>query len=97
LARTNRALRAYMGPEARKAEQERTEDLLWAGIGDRTRTYGLRKAYVDAFVGLATSPKAIGRLSSLFSSDSISGEPAQDPAAWDIAARLIELKAPQAE
>jgi aminopeptidase N len=85
LARTDRALRAYMSPEARKGAQH------------RTRTYGLRKAYVDAFIGLATSPKAIRRLNSLFSSDTIAGEPAKDPTRWDIATRLLELKAPEAE
>ncbi|HZM25798.1 MAG TPA: hypothetical protein VFB89_00395, partial [Gemmatimonadales bacterium] len=37
------------------------------------------------------------RLNSLFSADTIAGEPAKDPTRWDIATRLLELKAPGAE
>jgi len=96
LARLDRAVEAYLQPDARAGVQPEVERMLWERAGDTTRSYGIRKAYVDAFIGLATSPGGIGRLEALLSADSVAGEPLRDPTRWDIVTRLLELGAPQA-
>jgi aminopeptidase N len=97
LARLDRAVRAYLLPEARGRVQTEVERLLWEGAGDTTRAYGIRKAYVDAFIGLAASADGIAKLDALLSADSVAGEPLRDPTRWDIVARLLELGTPQAD
>jgi aminopeptidase N len=56
----------------------------------------VRKAYVDAFIGLAASADGLARLEGLLSADSVAGEPLRDPTRWDIVTRLLELGAPSA-
>ena len=97
LRRLDRAVRAYLLPEARARVQADVERLLWESAADTTRSYGLRKAYVDAFVGLAVSPAGIARLDALLLADSVAGEPLRDPTRWDAVARLLELGAATAE
>jgi len=97
LARLDRAVQAYLLPEARASLQAQVEQVLWVSAGDTTRSYGVRKAYVDAFIGLAASPGGIGRLDALLASDSVAGEPLRDPTRWDIVTRLLELAVPQAD
>ena len=97
LARLDRAVRAYLVPEARERTQPEVERMLWEGIGDTARPYGVRKAYADAFIGLATSPGGVARLDTLSAADSVAGEPLRDPTRWDIVTRLLELGAPGAE
>jgi len=97
LARLDRAVRAYLRPDRRDGVQPEVEQTLWEGCRDTTRVYGVRKAYADAFIGLAASPAGVARLDTLFAADSVAGEPLRDPTRWDIAARLLELGAPAAE
>jgi aminopeptidase N len=97
LARLDRAVRAYLLPGARDRIQPEVERTLWEGAADTSGVYGIRKAFVDAFVGLAASPDGIAKLDTLFNADSVAGEPLKDPTRWDIATRLLELGAPQAE
>jgi aminopeptidase N len=96
LARLQRAVAAYLGPEAREDIQAEAERVLREGAGDTARSYGVRKAYVDAFIGLATSPDGVAKLDGLLSADSVAGEPLRDPTRWDLVTRLLELNAPQA-
>jgi len=97
LARLDRAVRAYMLPDVRERVQPEVEQVLWEGSRDAGRAYGVRKAYVDAFIGVAASLLGVARLDTLFGADSVAGEPLRDPTRWDIAARLLELGAPGAE
>ena len=96
LTRLERAVAAYLIPGARKRIQPEVERVLWEGVGDTARSYGVRKAYVDAFIGLATTAEGIARLDRLLSADSVAGEPLRDPTRWDIVTRLLELNAPEA-
>ena len=75
----------------------RWKRVLLAGAADTARSYGVRKAYVDAFIGLAASAAGIARLDTLLSADSVAGEPLRDPTRWDVVSRLLELGAPTAE
>jgi aminopeptidase N len=90
-------VRAYLLPEVRERVQPEVEQVLWEGGRDAGRAYGVRKAYVDAFIGVAASQLGVARLDTLFRVDSVAGEPLRDPTRWDITARLLELSAPGAE
>ncbi len=96
LARVERAVAAYLRPDARDQIQAEVERVLWEGAGNAAVSYGVRKAYVDGFIGLATSADGVAKLNALLSADSVAGEPLRDPTRWDIVTRLLELNAPQA-
>jgi aminopeptidase N len=96
LARMERAVGAYLSPEGREKSQLEIERVLWNGAGNSATSYGVRKAYVDAFIGLAQSADGLAKLTALLSADSVAGEPLRDPTRWDIVTRLVELNAPQA-
>ncbi len=97
LARLDRAIRAYLRLETRETLNREVERMLLRGAENPTRPYGVRKAYVDAFIGLAASADGLARLDTLLSADSVAGEPLRDPTRWDAVARLLELGAPTAE
>jgi aminopeptidase N len=96
LARLQRAVAAYLRPAERQVLQAEVERVLWEAGADSARSYGVRKAYIDAFIDLASSANGIARLDRLLASDSVAGEPLRDPTRWDIVTRLVELGAPQA-
>jgi aminopeptidase N len=97
LARLDRSVRAYLRPETRAGVQVEVESVLLQGIRGATRPYGIRKAYADAFIGLAATKTGVAALDSLLSTDSLAGEPLRDPTRWAIVARLLELAAPTAD
>jgi aminopeptidase N len=97
LARLGRAVAAYLPPMERDSLQPAVERMLWTQAGDAGSPYGIRKAYLDAFIGLARSPAGVARLDTLFSADSAAGEPLRDPTRWEIVTRLLTLNTPQAQ
>ncbi len=97
LGHLGRAVEAYLLPAQRDGVQPELERLLWRGAEDATSSYGIRKAYLDAFVQLAASPDGVAKLAALFTADSAAGEPLKDPTRWEIVTRLLELGAPEAE
>lgn len=97
LARLGRAVAAYLAPAERDSLQPAVERMLWARAGDAASPYGIRKAYLDAFIALAESPAGVARLDTLLSADSAAGEPLHDPTRWEIVNRLLTLGAPQAD
>ena len=97
LGRLTRAVGAYLRPDARTRVQGDVERVLWDGGADTSRAYGVRKAFVDAFIDLAASPDGVAKLDRLLSADSVAGEPLRDPTRWDIVGRLLVLGAPQAD
>jgi aminopeptidase N len=97
LARLERAVAAYLLREARERVEPEVERVLWEGAADTARPYGVRKAYVDAFIDLAASSDGLAKLDALLSTDSVAGEPLRDPTRWDVVTRLLELGVPQAD
>ena len=97
LARLGRAVAAYAGPVVRDSLRPEVERVLWAGADDAGRPYGVRKAFLDAFVNAAATPAAVARLTGLLDADSAAGEPLRDPLRWDIVTRLRVLGAADAE
>ncbi len=97
LLRLGRAAGAYLSPAERDRLQPSIEAMLWSGVTDTARAYGVRKASLDAFVQLGASAGAVATLDSLIGVDSVAGAPLRDPTRWEIATRLLELAAPRAE
>jgi len=97
LARLDRAMSAYLAPRARGVLQEDVERMLERGATDTALAYGVRKAYADAFIALAVSPRGVAAVDALLDADSLAGEPLRDPTRWDAVTRLLVLGAPSAE
>jgi len=97
LGRLARAVAAYASPTVRERLRPAAERALWTGASDANLPYGLRKAYLDAFVALAATPDGITKLTALLAADSAAGEPVRDPTRWDVVARLLVLGAGDAE
>jgi len=91
LGRLGRAVQAYLPagqPEAAGAQAER---VLWALSSDSSRPYGIRRAALDAFVGLTRTAEGIAHLKTLLGADSAAGEPVRDPTRWSAVDRLLVL------
>jgi aminopeptidase N len=97
LGRIDRTVSAYLLPGERRRLQAQLERVLWAGVADTGRAYGVRKAFADAYVDLTASPGGVARLDRLLDADSLAGAPLRDPTRWDIAGRLLQLAAPTAD
>ena len=91
LGRLTRAVTTYASDSVRNQLRPQLESMLWQQLGDRTLSYGLRRACLDAYIGLATSPDALGKLIVLYAADSVVGEPMRDPTRWEIVNRLMVL------
>jgi aminopeptidase N len=96
LGRLRRAVAAYLDSAARLRLQPEVERVLWDGSRDTTRSYGVRKAYLDAFIGAAASKSGVATLVALLGSDSAAGDRVGDPTRWDVVTRLLVLGAPGA-
>ena len=97
LGRLRRAMGAYLAGNRRAALQDEVERFLWECASDPSRPYGIRKAYLDAFIDLAGTNDGIARLEALLGADSAAGEPLRDPTRWDIVQRLLVEGAPDAD
>ncbi|HTL05612.1 MAG TPA: M1 family aminopeptidase [Gemmatimonadales bacterium] len=91
LGRLERALRAYLPGERGNGLRAEAERVLWGLARDPGRPYGIRRAALDAFVGLAASPAGIAQLKTLLDADSAAGEPLRDPTRWNTVQRLLVL------
>jgi aminopeptidase N len=97
LGRLGRAVDAYL-PASRSATiRTEAESVLWAQSTDPGRPYGIRRASLDAFIGLAKTSDALTRLRGLLTADSAAGEPVRDPTRWNVVERLLVLGDPSAE
>jgi aminopeptidase N len=96
LGRLTRAVSTYAAASERARLTPQLESVFWAGAHDTARPYGIRRAYIDAFIGTAETPDAVHKLVSLLSADSVAGEPMKDPTRWEAVSRLTVLDAPDA-
>ena len=97
LGRLDRALHAYLDRAGARGLIARAETVLWSMSADRARPYGIRRAALDGFIGLAESGDGIVKLKSLLSADSAAGEPLRDPTRWNVVERLLASADPGAE
>ncbi len=97
VARLERTVGAYLAPSEREPVRREVERVLWAGALDASRSYGIRRSHLDAFVNLAASSFGTERMLALLAADSAAGEPVRDPTRWTIVERLLTLGVPEAE
>lgn len=88
LGRLSRAMNAYLVDAARDSLLPRVEEFLWSGAGDATRAYGIRRAYLDAFISVSRTPAALDRLRGVLAADSAAGDAVKDPLRWEIVTHL---------
>ena len=88
LSRMVRAATTYAADSAREMLRPRIEDALWAGATNTALPFGIRRAYIDSYIGLAKSDEALAKLTTLLNADSVAGEPMKDPTRWSIVDRL---------
>jgi aminopeptidase N len=96
VGRMTRAMSTYLSDARRSTVQREVESALWSAAADATRPYSIRRSSADAFIGIAQSPDAIAKVTSLLSADSLAGEPVRDPTRWAVVDRLMELDVPGA-
>jgi aminopeptidase N len=97
LGRLSRAVSAYLSPTQRDSIRPDLERVLLAGANDTTRSYGVRKNHLDAFISLAHSPAALATIDALLDSSNAAGAPLRPPTRWAIVTTLIARAAPTAE
>ena len=97
IGRLERAIRAYIPPAKVSGISSSAERMLWDGARDSTKPYGIRRAFLDAFIGLASTADGVTKLESLLSADSAAGEPVRDPTRWSVVNRMVVLGSTNAE
>lgn len=95
--RLDRAIRVYLSTDDAPGLRARAETVLWTGLGDPDRSFGVRRGMLDAFIGLAASDNGRLRLAGILNTDSVAGEPLRDPTRWSIVERLLVLGDARAE
>jgi aminopeptidase N len=96
LARLSRTVQAYLA-DGEHQLREGIERTLALGAADVSRSYGIRKAHLDALVSLAQSPAAVAAIDALLDSTSAAGAPLRAPTRWAIVTALVARGAPTAE
>jgi len=96
LSRLARAATVYASDADRELLRPAIEAITWSGARDTARPFGIRRAFLDSFIGVASSNDALSQLASLLSADSVAGEPMRDPTRWAIVDRLTVVNAPDA-
>jgi aminopeptidase N len=91
LQRTVRTAEAYL-----PAPHPELEALLTRMDDDTSRSFGIRKAAVDAFVGVAATADAMRQLDAWLDRDSLAGAPLKAPTRWAIVTALMAHDAPTA-
>ena len=97
LGRLSRAVSAYLSPSEQERLRPELERVLLADASDSTRSYGVRKNHLDAYVALAHSPHALAALDALLDSTAAAGAPLRPPTRWAIVTTLVARAAPGAD
>jgi aminopeptidase N len=97
LGGVGRATEAYLSPEQRESRLRGIERALMALAQSDQKPYGIRKAAMDAFIGVAATPRALAILDATLDGDSVAGAPLRAPTRWAIITSLVEHSAPNAE
>ena len=91
MGRLGRTISAYLPPDRARATRAAAEDVLWAIANDTARVFGVRRAALDAFIGLVATPTGLARMKTLLHVDSAAGAPLRDPTRWSVVNRLLIL------
>jgi len=96
VGRLARAVDTYACNAAKAELLPETERVLAAGAIDTSRSYSVRKAQLDALIGLAKSPAVLAHLDAALDSASVLGLPLRAPTRWAIVTHLASVNAPSA-
>ena len=94
LGRLSRATSGYLSDAQRAAVAPRVEDMLLGVASDSKRSYGIRKNFLDTYIGVASSSGAMVRLAAWLDSTTIAGTPLRQPTRWAIVTHLVERGMP---
>ena len=97
LGRLSRAVSAYLSPAKQAAVRPDVERVLLAIANDTTRSYGIRKNHLDAWIGVVRSPRALTTLDAMLDSTSLGGAALRAPTRWAIVTSLVARAAPTAQ
>jgi aminopeptidase N len=97
LGRLARATRAYLGEGRRAQSIAEIERVLRAGADDAGKPYGIRKPFLDTWIGVTSTPAGLAAVDSLLDASTAAGAPLRAPTRWSIVMRLLERGAPTAE
>jgi aminopeptidase N len=96
VGRLARAVDAYACNSTKAVLLPEAEQVLAAGAADSSRSYSVRKAQLDALIGLAKSAGVLAHLDAALDSASIFGLPLRAPTRWAIVTHLASVNAPSA-
>jgi aminopeptidase N len=97
ISRLTRATTTYLSDAQQDSIIGSVESTLLAGAENTTKSYGVRKSQLDAYIGVARTPRALARLGAWLDSSRTAGLPLRQPTRWTIVDRLIERGAPNAD
>jgi aminopeptidase N len=90
VTRLSRATATYIST-AQERELVAAVERTFLGLGaDASRSYGIRKNALDAFIGMARTPAALATLNAWLDSASTAGLPLRQPTRWMIVTHLVE-------
>jgi aminopeptidase N len=97
LARLERATLAYLSDAQRDSLLPTIERTLDGVVTDGTRPYDIRKAHLDALIGIAGTRATLDRLDALLDGTRVAGEALRAPTRWAIVTTLLANRAPSAD
>ena len=97
VGRLGTSVTRYAPDVVRDALLPEVERLLLLGAADTTRSYGIRKSHLDAYISLAQRSPALTQLRTWLAADSAAGLPVRAPTRWAIVTRLVSRGAPDAD
>ncbi|MEP6999442.1 MAG: M1 family aminopeptidase [bacterium] len=97
LGRLARATTAYLSRTDQERLRPALEHVLLTTANDSSRSYGVRKNHLDAYVSLARSTRALSMLDALLDSTTAAGAPLRPPTRWAIVTTLVARAAPYAD
>jgi aminopeptidase N len=89
VSRLSRAVEDYLSAQQQEEVMASVERLLLAGASDTTRTYGIRKNQLDAYINLARTAESTERLIAWLDSASAASLPLRQPTRWAIVTTLV--------
>ena len=90
LGRLSRATSGYLSDAQRASVAPHVEEMLLGVASDSKRSYGIRKSFLDTYIGIASSSGALVRLTTWLDSTAIAGTPLRQPTRWSIVTHLVE-------
>ena len=97
IGRLRRTIEAYLSAAARDAVTPAAERLFLTLAADPSRPYGIRRTALDAYIDVAASAGALGRLDAWLDSSTAAGLPLRQPSRWTIVTHLLAVASPTAE